>query len=482
MGAPLWTAAAAWGVFFIANAQRIDVVPFFNDLRAAYHVDYAGVGGLLSAYLLGYVLAQIPAGLAADNMPARRVTIAGLACMTATSAAFALTGRYVPALALRFLMGLSGAALYSSTVKLMLGVARNRGAAMGILQSGAGAGMVAGLFLMPLMSGWTGIPAAFLALAAAAAAVLAGGAVWLPAGASPDRRYRRTTHLPRALGLGVPRAVQRVRDHGVATDLSRERVRVQPHGRGRPGRGRQRGAARGVACRGQSLRPHRRADAGDSRGLRRAGRVVRAARRRPQRRRRRRQHGVGRDGARADAAGPDDAHDGVVRHSPGRRRGVAQPRRRPDRVDDLRRALRLRARRDAEFHAGLAPRPRHRTRRIRPRGGIAARRICGARRGHGGHGRVAGDRRLLGDIADRTGGHPDQRRRLDGKDRVRSSRGRVDDIVRQQDSVHKDRQRAAVADGRHTANAEAGRVAARVRAGFLNARGAGEPRDLQKAS
>jgi predicted MFS family arabinose efflux permease len=185
MGAPLWTAAAAWGVFFIANAQRIDVVPFFNDLRAAYHVDYAGVGGLLSAYLLGYVLAQIPAGLAADNMPARRVTIAGLACMTATSAAFALTGRYVPALALRFLMGLSGAALYSSTVKLMLGVARNRGAAMGILQSGAGAGMVAGLFLMPLMSGWTGIPAAFLALAAATAAVLAGGAVWLPAGVSP---------------------------------------------------------------------------------------------------------------------------------------------------------------------------------------------------------------------------------------------------------------------------------------------------------
>ena len=183
MGAPLWTAAAAWGVFFVSNAQRIDVVPFFNDLRAVYHVDYAGVGGLLSAYLLGYVLAQIPAGLAADNLPARRVTVAGLAGMTVTSALFALTGGYATAIALRFLMGLSGAALYSSTVKLMLGVAPNRGAAMGILQSGAGAGMVAGLFLMPLVSGWTGVPAAFLALAAVTAAVLAGGAVWLPAGA-----------------------------------------------------------------------------------------------------------------------------------------------------------------------------------------------------------------------------------------------------------------------------------------------------------
>ena len=183
MGAPPWTVAAAWGVFFVANAQRIDVVPFFNDLRAVYHVDYAGVGGLLSAYLLGYVLAQIPAGLASDNVPARRVTVAGLACMAVTSALFALTGRYAAALALRFLMGLSGAALYSSTVKLMLGAAANRATAMGILQSGAGAGMVAGLFLMPLLSQWSGVPAAFLALAAVTTAVLAGSAWWLPPGA-----------------------------------------------------------------------------------------------------------------------------------------------------------------------------------------------------------------------------------------------------------------------------------------------------------
>jgi len=187
MGAPLWTAAAAWGVFFIANAQRIAVVPFFNDFRAVYHVDYAGVGGLLSAYLFGYVLAQIPAGLAADNVPTRLVTLAGLACMAATSGLFALTGRYTTALLLRGLMGLSAAALYSSTVKLMLGAAPNRGAAMGVLQSGAGAGMVAGLFLMPLASQWTGIPAAFLALAAATAAVLVASALWLPAGGAPRR-------------------------------------------------------------------------------------------------------------------------------------------------------------------------------------------------------------------------------------------------------------------------------------------------------
>lgn len=179
-------AAAAWGVFVVANAQRIDVVPFFNDLRRVYHVDYAGVGALLSAYLFGYVIAQIPAGLAADNLSARRVTLAGLGGMAVTSALFATTDSYRAALVLRFLMGLAAAALYSSTVKQMLGAAPNRGAAMGMLQSGAGAGTVAALFLMPLASQWAVVSAVFLAPAAATIAVLAMCALWLPPGT--DRR------------------------------------------------------------------------------------------------------------------------------------------------------------------------------------------------------------------------------------------------------------------------------------------------------
>jgi len=176
-------ALAGWGVFVVANAQRIDVVPFFNDLRAIYHVDYAAVGGLLSAYLLGYVLAQIPAGLAADNYPTRRVTLTGLAAITVASAFFPLTAGYWPAMLLRFVMGVAAAMLYSSTVKLVLAATPNRGAAMGALQSGAGTGMLVGLFLMPLLSQGAGVRAAFLALAAFSAVTWACGAAWLAPGA-----------------------------------------------------------------------------------------------------------------------------------------------------------------------------------------------------------------------------------------------------------------------------------------------------------
>jgi ACS family hexuronate transporter-like MFS transporter len=177
---------AGWTIFAVANAQRIGVVPFFNDLRPVFHITYTAAGGLLSAYLLGYVLAQIPAGLAADNLSTRQVTVVGLAMLTVTSGLFAVTASYWTAMLLRGLMGMSAAALYSSTVKLTLGATASRGAAMGVLQSGAGTGMVLGLFAMPLLSETAGLRAAFLAMAALSCVALVVAGLFLPRAAAPQ--------------------------------------------------------------------------------------------------------------------------------------------------------------------------------------------------------------------------------------------------------------------------------------------------------
>jgi MFS transporter, ACS family, hexuronate transporter len=175
---------AGWAVFTLANAQRIAVVPFFNEFRHDFGIDYAAAGGLLSAYLLGYLLAQIPAGLAADNLPTRHVTAAGLAMLALTSLLFAVSDRLGPAILLRGLMGVSAAALYSSTVKLTLGAAGRRGAAMGLLQSGAGTGMVVGLFAMPLLAQATSVRTAFVVLAAFSGATFVYALLYLPRGPS----------------------------------------------------------------------------------------------------------------------------------------------------------------------------------------------------------------------------------------------------------------------------------------------------------
>jgi len=177
---------AGWTIFTVANAQRIAVVPFFNDLRPVFHIEYTAAGGLLSAYLLGYVLAQVPAGLAADNLPTRHVTVAGLATLTITSGLFAVTSTYWTAMLMRGLMGVSAAALYSSTVKIALGATATRGTAMGVLQSGAGTGMVVGLFAMPLLGEATGWRTAFLAMAAVSCVALGVAALFLPRVAPPQ--------------------------------------------------------------------------------------------------------------------------------------------------------------------------------------------------------------------------------------------------------------------------------------------------------
>ena len=87
----------------------------------------------------------------------------------------------------RFLMGISGAALYSSTVKQLLAVAPSRGTAMGVLQSGAGAGMIVGLVGLPLMAAAAGVHSAFWAMTALTAAACVYAAVCLPAAAAPHR-------------------------------------------------------------------------------------------------------------------------------------------------------------------------------------------------------------------------------------------------------------------------------------------------------
>src|SRR5687768_11673632 len=76
--APFVVVGACALVLLTGNAQRIAVSPFLEDFRLLFGVDYAGVGALITAYLFGYALAQLPAGLAADRWDPRRVALVGL--------------------------------------------------------------------------------------------------------------------------------------------------------------------------------------------------------------------------------------------------------------------------------------------------------------------------------------------------------------------------------------------------------------------
>jgi sugar phosphate permease len=112
-------------VFFVslihltAFTQRMDVVPFLVDLRDVYHVGYAEVGGLVSAFLLGYALFQIPAGNLADRYSPKLLILIGVLVMLMTSIISVFVHSLLFALVLRFLMGMSSAMLFSPGIKLI---------------------------------------------------------------------------------------------------------------------------------------------------------------------------------------------------------------------------------------------------------------------------------------------------------------------------------------------------------------------------
>jgi predicted MFS family arabinose efflux permease len=141
-------------IHLIAFAHRMEVVPFLVDLTQFYSVGYKEVGGLMSAFLLGYAFFQIPAGTLSDKYSPKRLIVIGSITMNITSLLFAITDSLLLSLILRFFMGASSAMIFSPGIKLISSHTpkEKRGVSIGILEAAAGMGMLLALTIFPILS------------------------------------------------------------------------------------------------------------------------------------------------------------------------------------------------------------------------------------------------------------------------------------------------------------------------------------------
>lgn len=169
----------------VHNAQRMAVVSLFDALRGRFATDYAGVGALFAAYVVGYALFQTVVGLVGDRFDAKRLLLSGLLLSAVFSALFARTRTYELALVTRFLLGASGALLYTPAMKLGITLfsRHERGRVLGMVQAGAGLGIVGALTLVPFAVEQIGTAGGFLTLPAFTLAVLLPAARVLPGAA-----------------------------------------------------------------------------------------------------------------------------------------------------------------------------------------------------------------------------------------------------------------------------------------------------------
>lgn len=153
-------------VHFIAFSHRMEVVPFFTELKDLYGVGYAEAGGLISSFLLGYALFQIPAGNLADRYSSKWMMLIGSCVMLIVSLLFVFADTFAIALGLRFLLGVSSAMLFSPGIKMISSVApkEKRGLSIGILEGAAGMAMLLTLTIFPVLSVYVPITYLYLAL------------------------------------------------------------------------------------------------------------------------------------------------------------------------------------------------------------------------------------------------------------------------------------------------------------------------------
>ncbi|MFZ5817470.1 MAG: MFS transporter [Bacillota bacterium] len=148
-----------------AIAARLHIIPFFPEFMERFDLTYAQMGLLYSAFFLAYGICLVPMGIAADRFSPRLLFAAGWGVAGLGIASFAWAPSFGWLLAARILAGVGVASLYPATFKLIAThiSSEKRGKAMGLLEVGAGMGMLLTVTAAPALIAWLPLPVIFLA-------------------------------------------------------------------------------------------------------------------------------------------------------------------------------------------------------------------------------------------------------------------------------------------------------------------------------
>jgi OFA family oxalate/formate antiporter-like MFS transporter len=144
--------AAAFTLMFVGFAAAYSFAAFFTAFQAEFGASRGHVALVFSVAAFLWFLAGAPGGMLADRFGARRVALAGVACMVA-ALGLAAVSESVTALYVTYSIGVGigvGLVYVPSVGAVQPWFSANRALASGIAVSGIGAGNIAG----PLLAAW----------------------------------------------------------------------------------------------------------------------------------------------------------------------------------------------------------------------------------------------------------------------------------------------------------------------------------------
>lgn len=153
--------ALAAVTFLLTFVVRFTWPPLIPVVTPILGMKMSQAGAYMSAFYIGYVLTQIPAGILADRFGVRTILAASLLVEGATTFGMAYIGSYEAGFALRVATGLGAGAVFAACARALMEwiPPKERGTAFGVLLAAPSAGILLSGWLVPVIEksfGWQG--------------------------------------------------------------------------------------------------------------------------------------------------------------------------------------------------------------------------------------------------------------------------------------------------------------------------------------
>jgi sugar phosphate permease len=134
--------------------------PLVPELAPLLKINMTEAGSYMTAFYIGYVITQVPAGLLGDRFGVKGILAMTLVVQGLATLLFGSISTFSTGFALRVLSGLSGGCVYASCFKLVMQwfAPSQRGLAFGLLMSTPSLGLALANFLVPNINkiwGWS---------------------------------------------------------------------------------------------------------------------------------------------------------------------------------------------------------------------------------------------------------------------------------------------------------------------------------------
>lgn len=147
--------------FCFTFVTRFTWPPLISVVASDLKLTMAQAGSYMSAFYIGYIITQIPAGILADRFGVRMVLGASLILEGVATSSLSLIGDFQTGFILRIIAGLGAGAVFASTARALVEwfPPSERGMAFGILFASPSGGILLSNFLAPSLNqmfGWHG--------------------------------------------------------------------------------------------------------------------------------------------------------------------------------------------------------------------------------------------------------------------------------------------------------------------------------------